>query len=850
MTAGMKNQKYYYKQASFGAGEMSPDLYGRDDLDRYAVGARSLYNFFAHPFGGASNRPGTKFINSVKNSTKATRLVPFQFSQTQAYVLEFGDYYIRFYKDGGIIVDGSNNIVEVATPYSASEVYNLHFTQSADTLYICHRSFQPRTLTRSSHTSWTLSKFSNIRGPVREENTTSDTLTASGLTGEVTVTASSPGAGGFEARHVGMMFRMSHSVNGQFVSISNVSSQTTGAIRCYGDWSLVVSDAETGDLQVQQSDDNGSTWKTIKEYALYSTSTLSDSGTTDRPCLLRLVWSGGNGFRVYLSAAPYMNDAFLTITEVLSATQVKAVVYTDANENVWGLSSTSPTMYFALGAWNEFYGYPRCCVFYQDRLVFASTTEDPLTLWFSETGNYVGFYQHSGTLQDDDAIIAPLVSSAVNAIENMVSLGYILCFTAGGEWKVGASSASAALTYKSISAVQQSYIGSSPLPPVVVGDRALYATALGNVVNDFAYDVYSDTFKGSDLTLYARHLFRNYSIIDWAYQSAPDNIIWVIRSDGKVLSFTFIKEQEVWAWGIHETSGMVESICSIAGDSQNDIYFVVKRTINGSTVRYVEKLAPRMASNNIRDQFFVDAGLTYDNPKSIVSVLNALPCRVGCVSHGLSEGDIIDILDVSGMTELNGMRYRVGSTYTDSFDIESYEDNTAIDSTNFGAYTSGGYVRKCVTTVSGLDHLEGSTVQVVADGGFSGNKIVHSGSVSLDSPASVIHVGLPYTANIRTLDLNPPRNDGTSAGRPKRISRVTVRVKDSKCGYVGLGDFDPVEILEVPEPDRWGFPESLTSADIRVEPYSEYEPEASITVKQDKPFPLTVLALMAEIEME
>lgn len=847
MAQGMKKQEYYYKQASFGAGEMSPDLYGRDDLDRYAVGAKQLYNFFAHPFGGASNRPGTKFINSTKNSTKPARLVPFQFSQTQAYVLEFGDYYIRFYKDGGIIVDDSNNIVEITTPYSASEVYNLHFTQSADTLYICHRSFQPRTLTRSSHTVWTLAKFANVRGPVREENTTSATLSSSGLTGEVTVTSSSEM---FDAKYVGSLVRISHSVDGQFVSIIDSSSSTTNPIRCYGDWSLVVSDPETGDLVIQQSDDNGSTWKTIKEYALYSTSAISDSGTTDHPCLLRMSWSGGSGFRVYLSATPYINDAFLTITEIISSTQIKATVYTDANDNVWGLTSTAATMYWALGAWNELFGYPRCCVFYQDRLVFASTTEDPLTLWFSETGNYVGFYQHSGTLQDDDAIIAPLVSSAVNAIENMVALGYILCFTAGGEWKVGAASASSALTYKSISAVQQSYIGASSLPPVVAGDRALYTTALGNVVNDFAYDVYSDTFKGADLTLYARHLFRNFSIIDWAYQVAPDNIIWAIRSDGKVLSFTFIKEQEVWAWGLHETNGTVESICSIAGDTQNDIYFVVKRMINGEVARYVEKLVPRMKSDNIRDQFFVDCGLSYDDPKDVTGVTLANPCMIGCTAHGLSTGDIIDILDVSGTTELNGMRYKVGVTTTDAFFIQSYEDGTNIDATGFTAYVSGGYIRKCVTTVSGLGHLEGEVVNVVADGGFVGTKTVESGSFTLDYPASIVHAGIPYTAKLRTLDLNLPRNDGTSAGRPKRINKVTVRVKDSKCGSVGVNKYTDMDELDMPEISKWGFPDDLNTADISSKPYSEYEAEASITVMQDKPFPLTVLALMAEIEME
>lgn len=848
MAQGMRKQLYYYKQASFAAGELSPDLYGRDDIDRYSVGAKELHNFFPHPFGGASNRTGTKFLNGAKIPGKLARLVPFQFSQTQAYVLEFGDYYIRFYKDGGLIVDGSNNVVEVVTPYSAAELHDLHFTQSADTLYICHRSYQPRTLTRSSHTVWTLAKFVNVRGPVREENTTSATIAASALTGEVTLTAS--GSGMFDSSNVGILLRISHSVSGQFASIVGAGSATTDAIRCYGDWSLVVSDPETGDLKVQQSDDNGATWKTIKEYNLFSTNTISDSGTTDHYCLLRMVWAGGSGFRVYLSASPFMNDAFLTITEVLSATQAKATVYTASNEYVWGLSSTDATMFWAVGAWNEAYGYPRCCVFYQDRLVFASTTEDPLTLWFSETGNYVGFYQHSGMLEDDDAIVAPLVSSAVNAIENMVALGYILCFTAGGEWKVGASSASSALTYKSISAVQQSYMGASPIPPVVVGDRALYSTALGNVVNDFAYDAYSETFKGADLTLYSKHLFRNYEIVDWAYQAAPDNIIWAVRSDGVLLSFTFIKDQEVWAWGEHETDGVFESVCSIAGDTQNDIYFVVKRTINGVATRYVEKLMPRMETTDIRQQFYVDCGLSYDVPLAINSISKSATCAVGSAAHGLSTGDIVDIIDVVGMTEVNGMRYKVGSTTTDSFFLLSYETEAAIDSTSFTTYISGGYVRKCVSTISGMSHLEGKDVQIIADGGYVGMQTVASGAISLSYPASIVHIGLPYTARLRTMDLNLPRNDGSSAGRPKKINRVTIRVKDAKCGTVGINNYDNMEELDTPELNRWGYPDTLLTSDIIVKPYGEYESEASITVEQTKPFPLTVLALMAEIEME
>ena len=551
-----------------------------------------------------------------------------------------------------------------------------------------------------------------------------------------------------------------------------------------------------------------------------------------------------------LGADAFINDGVIEVTEFVDAKTIKGTVYTDSNSYVFGLASINPTTFWAVGAWNDLYGYPGCAVFFQDRLALASSLRDPLTVWLSQTGNYVGFYAHGKKPHDDDAIVAPLVSSAVNSIENMVSLGYILAFTAGGEWKIGASSASAALTPTSISAVQQGYVGASDLPPVVIADRALFVSVLGNIVRDFAYDIYSESFKGDDMTLYAKHLFRNHSLRDWAYQMAPDNLIWAVRDDGKLLSFTYIKEQQVWAWAEHETEGEVESIACVPGSEQNEVYMVVKRRINGSDTRYLEHLQPRLATTDPRRQFFLDCGLSLDIPISISGIDLNNPIFIHSHAHGLSGGDIIDILNVKGTAELNGRRYRVGVTTDDTFTIVDYDSGLPVNGAGFVPYESGGEIHKCHRVVSGLDHLEGKTVTVVADGSNIGEFTVSSGTIDMGMIASIVHVGLPYTSKMQTLDLTLPRNDGTSMGRSKRISGVIARFKDTFEGYIGINGFDSMTPIEPTLGDIWGEPGSLASGDIEVDPYSEYSKEASITVMQDQPFPMTLLSLVGKVEME
>jgi hypothetical protein len=894
------SQKMYTNQASFASGEVSPDIWGRTDLKYYSVAAKTMENFYPHPFGGASNRTGTYMITEVKDSSKKVKLLPFQFSVDQAYIIEAGENYSRYIKDGGQIirtVDNTNawvtstvysvdnavknggliyrcilahtsgsttepgtgaswstywlqsNIVETTTTYAEADLFNLKTAQSADTLYICNSSYKPKTLTRSSHYDWTLSDFDYINGPFRNQNVTNTTITPSATTGTITLTASSSI---FTANQIGSLFKISHDVVDQILNVHLTAVTTTDYIKCKGDWSILTHGTWSGTINVQQSTDNGSTWSTIRTYSANSDANINDTGETTEFSLLRINFSDSAGYldgtcNLGLTAFSFAYDGIVKITSVTSGTVATAEVLTDSATNNNGLAFSIATKDWSEGAWSTKNGYPTCVKFYQNRLAFAGTTKDPLTLWMSDIGDYPNFLVHP-VVEDDDAITAPLVSQGVNSIRSMVSVDNMLAFTAGGEWKIGTGSESSGLTSNTIRATQQGYIGSSTLEPLIIGNRVLYCQEIGSTIRDIGYSLTDDVYKGDDMTLLARHMFRNHSIVDWAFQQEPDGIIWAVREDGVLLSFTYNKEQDIWAWARHTTDGEFESVAAIPGDGYTEVYFVVKRVINNTTKRFIEKIMPRMVSTDPRDQFFVDCGLTYDNPISITGITKTNPVVITAPSHGLSNGNYVDISDVVGMTELNGYRYKVANKTTDTFELVNMDDDTNIDGTGYTTYKSGGYVRKAIITVTGLSHLEGKTVTILADGSVDTPKIVTSGTITLTDYASRIHVGLGYECNLETLNIDFPMKDGTLQGRTKRIAGITIRTENSYGGSVGINGDDNLELLEQTLSATWGKPGDLVTGDQKISPYSDWNTDARVYVRQSDPLPMTILSIMAEVE--
>ena len=193
---------------NFTAGELSPRLDGRNDLSKYPSGCKTLENFIVYPHGSAARRSGTQFISEVKTSANKTRLVPFEFSTTQTYILEFGNQYIRIYKDTGQVQSGGS-AVEIATPYLTAELFDIKFAQSADVMYIVHPNHAARKLSRTSHINWTLTQIDFTKGPMQDPNTTTTTLNpgqtavGTGVSLVASATTGINGGAGFASTDVG-----------------------------------------------------------------------------------------------------------------------------------------------------------------------------------------------------------------------------------------------------------------------------------------------------------------------------------------------------------------------------------------------------------------------------------------------------------------------------------------------------------------------------------------------------------------------------------------------------------------------------------------------------------------------
>lgn len=840
---------YYWKQSAFSAGEFSPEVSCRDDVDRYAYGVKEMTNFIPSPFGGVRRRAGMRFINEAGNMSQKVRLVPFIYNEDISFILEFGHQYIRVYRNDGLIFNGGSP-VQITTPYSASDIFNLKFTQSADTMYICHKNYPVKTLFRNSDTNWTLSNFQPIEGPFTSDNTTDVTLTPSGISGNITINSSS---NVFSSGMVGGLLRISQEVLGQTVSwdTNNHNNSHSGTIKCNGDWTMIVGDTWDGSLRVQQSNDNGATWLTIATYNVWSGgSAITDSGNTGHFCLLRLYGSaweeGGNAT---LTATSFVQDGYVKITGYNSPTQVTGTVQVDRNNYIYSLGGTAATRLWAIGSWNNDYGYPSVSAFYQDRLCFASTKYEPLGFWASCTGDYNRFRVQS-EVQDDDAISVQLVSGKANDVLNMVSANALLCFTYGSEWRISSGTSRSSISPTSIDARQQSAEGSNNVTPLIINDRMLFVTRLGDTVRDFAYDYSYDSYKGTDQTLYARHLFKGHKIVDWAYQKSPYEVIWCVRDDGILLSFTYVFDEKVYAWAKHETDGYVESVASIPGDDKDELFLVVRRYINGQTVRYIERLEETRISSvdeDLEQYTLLDSHLTMYNSVSVSGVTtNRTKVRVTTSSaHGCSTGDIVHTR-AGYKGRFDGCRFTVTKISDKVLDLE--------DSEEWIPYISDGIstIGRVVHTLSGLSHLNGRTVRVLGDGSDLGHYTVSNGQITISRGVCECCIGLNYESRLQTLDIQIPMQDGNSRGRKKRIVKPKIELYLSWGGEIGINGYD--NMANIPS-----YPNGVIQYDLvgkspdaytgvrEVEPLSTVCDNCSVCVRQEQPYPLNILNIMAEV---
>jgi len=842
---------------NFTAGEFSPRIYGRVDYNKYFNAAKTLRNMLVFPHGGVTKRHGMEFIAETKDSDKKTRLVQFSFSTVQKYILEFGDEYIRFYMDGGQILDDNDEPYEIASPYIEEDLPMLKFAQDADVLYIVHPYYQPMQLIRHDHNNWELSAFETKFGPVLDMNTTDVALTLSavngstGLVGEyVDVTSN---ADMFTEDDVGRWIKLDYFKEGNMLlsgawRMNTVHGTLLPATKIDGKVTVKFYIQDTGEnikIDIQYSVDNGSTWKVYSSFSGAYPNIIDQQDIELRSedynytvPQIKIVQSGSHSDKDkwFFLSAQYISEyrsGYLKITSYTNARNVRCQV----KKSVTLLGAPIKDWYW--GAFGINPGWPYTITFHQDRLYFGGVDHAPQKIFGSKVGKYEDF--ESGA-DDDMAVAFELASNEVNVIKWITSKGGIVVGTEGAEWIVNGGSAATPITPSNVYASKETTIGSSDIQPVILEGAVVYVQGGGHNLRQMLYQYINDKYTAIDLSLLSEHLLRDAEIIDMDLQERPYTTIWLVLSNGMAIAVTILSDEQVLAWCPQVTDGEVESVRCL----NEEVWFIVKRTIDGQTKRYIERIVPW--NETLADMSFMDCWAEYiGDTVAITNITQGNPPVVTAPSHGFSNGDMVLIYGVNGMAQLNRRTFRVQNATDDTFEL--FGANTS----SYPAYAGGGIAQKCAHALSGLDFLEGKEVNIVYDGLVHPNKVVEGGAIELDEGiwGGNIKVGLPYVPIIETLNLEIPMQSGTLQGLIKRITKIiarlykTVSIKASSDGV----RFETLSFRDTVGVYGGVYPELFTGDKTIVLP-SGFSPDQYLYITQDEPLPLTITMLMAEMEIE
>lgn len=619
-------------QTSFNGGELSPLIAGRPDVAKYASGCERMEGFIPTVQGPAVARTGFRYVVEVKDSTKRTWLVRFEFSADDSYQIEFGDGYMRFYTNrgqvqasgvsaysgataygiGDLVSSAGVNyyciaattgnappnatywyampgtIYEIPSPYTAANLTNsdgtfaIRYAQTGDVIRLAHATRLPRVLTRYSATRWTIAPIVFASPPFGAMNDTATTVYASAATGSVTLNAS---ASIFNASMVGHSF---------YLAEKDVRSTTL--------WEPAKS-ITAGDVRRSDS----------KNYQALNTATTGSVKPTHSS---GAVYDGDTGVQWQFLDPGY---GYATITGYTSGTQVAATVIERIPANAVGVGN--PTTRWAKQAWDGDDGFPDCVTFFRERAVWARGS----TLWFSVAGDFDNFsYEIDGQITADAGFERTIASDRTNDIRWLSPGKVLLVGTLGDEWAIKEATIADPFGPANCETGRQSTYGSSRAQPQRVGSDTLFVQKAGRKVRAMSFKFEDDGFDSPDITVFAEHV-TDTGIIDITFQQEPNPVVWACRADGVLIGCTFSREQDVVAWHRHPMSGVVECVETIPSPdgSKDDLWIIARFTINGNTKRYIAYLADE--TDTQEDWIYSDMAATYDGaPTTTISGLDYL----------------------------------------------------------------------------------------------------------------------------------------------------------------------------------------------------------------------------------
>ena len=838
---------------TFVGGIISPQLFGRIDLERYQTGLADCRNLCVLPHGALQKRPGMRYINVASDSSRPVRLIPFSYNADQTAIIEMGHQYARVIINGGLalteqanelslfgggfdaeegalfadvgqqvwlswlldgvrrgrvcvvtakaganyqlesfdgLVSGYDLVPEGATalmlqapilldtPYDAADLFGINYVQSAEVLTLVHPDYPVQEIRRISADVWQISEpvFKPIVNAPQdvEMNATLTYDTPENLTiYTYKVTALTTGGAeesiaSLDARSdasvltvtnlvamnsLGRAFwtRVTTSTNHNFRTGDMVGfAEVAGMTQINGRTSSISRIINSTQFDVNIKSEDFDAYVSGGKVLFGDANNLAQRGAYNT-----INWppvDGADRYNVYkLQSGSYGYIG-----------QTAETTFRDSNITP-DLSKTPPE---SVNPFDGFGNYPSAVCYFEQRRCFAATNNNPQNIWMSRPATESNFSSSLPT-NDGDAISFKIASREQNRIRHLVPIDDLVAFTVGSEFRIYTNADIVAPS--TIAARPQSYTGASQVQPVTTNGTVLYVQAQGDRVRELGFvgDAGTRAYRSNDLCRIAHHLFDDHLIVDMAFVSGSQAVCWCVRDDGKLLALTYVPEEKVIAWHLHDTNGTVESIASVFESGLPVVYVVVRREIDGEQHRYIEQMSGWRTTTR-QDAFFVDAGLTY----------NGTPR----------------------------------------------------------------------TTFAGLEHLEGCEVAVLADGAVMPRATVVDGSVTIQHAASVVHVGLPYRTLAKTLPLALEGIEGAAQATRKTVKKVSLNVDKSSGLKAGKSEDALYEAKErTTEP--YGAPPSLLSGYVDIPVNAGWSDGGQIVVAQDDPLPLSILSMVLEVQI-
>lgn len=921
---------------AFAAGELSPTLYGRSDLDKFDLGLARAENCFVDYRGGVSNRPGTHFIDFVEHDDLPTKYFPFIFDPVafDSLVLLFGHEYVAFIQNGSYLFDSTSSqnvtnisatnpaiatvaghglaegdvvrfdtsdtipelegstfligattldtfaimgshtvgfdgtdisfssatvepILKLSTPYAASDLTRLRAHQNKNLVRLTHIDYSIHDLIRDDEGDWTLTE-AEIGATTPAPDNLASNPSSSGSAGMMWV-VTAIGSGGEES--VGSIPHIeTESVD--YTSTAGSLKLTWDPVMGASSYniyrSLLLADGDDVSQAMSVGYVGTSFGPEFVDNNIVPDFTVTPPQHVDPFADSTITFiemtNGGSG---------YNKDATATITDPDGSGFVGYPIVDDSGVILGvvivngGSGYTDPTVVFAGGGSSAAAdaevgpadgNKPGVSTTFQQRQEYAGSRNQPLTLWGSRP-RLIDNFDVARVVIDSDSYEYDIDSTQASRLEHLVPMrAGMLVMSPGGVWQFTGGEA-VAVTPLNALGEPQTATGAANVEPLRIDTDVYYVENKGFTVRLLTFNELAKVFQGRDISILSNHLFgMTRQILRWAWAQAPHKLIWSVRSDGALLALTTVQEQEVFAWTRNFTKGLFEDVVTVQEGNIDRTYVMVKRLLNGRWTKTIELIDDR-TFEHVENAWFVDCGLELPQIFPDANLTASAPSGTATFT---ADAAVFEAGDVGKVLRVGGGKATI-ETFNSSTEVEGTfaREMTAVvpeggEDTPLVALSGSWTLDPFVTQLSGLWHLEGETLSILADGSVAPEVTVSDGMLTLQDPASRVIVGLPYSMRLRTLPLTEP--SAIIEGRRKRVVALVSRLNESRGLRMGAKESKLYELKErTTEPP--GEPIVLIDGMRHILVSTPFEREGATYFQQDYPLPTTLLSVVIDAEV-